>query len=54
MNHRAAVPLLKTAKAAWESDSRAETYLAVLFGSVGLLLVSREVWRLRAIWTENN
>lgn len=54
MNHKAAVPLLKTAQAAWQSESRAETYLAVLVGSVGLFLVARELWQFRAVWTGKN
>lgn len=54
IDYRAAVPALKTAQAAWKSDSRAESYLAVLAGSIGLFLIGREVWRFWAIWTENN
>ena len=54
IDYRAAVPALKTAKAAWQSESRVESYLAVLAGSVGLILIGRETWRFRAIWTENN
>ena len=54
MNHRAAVPLLKTAQTAWKSDSRWESYLAVVVGAVGLFIVAREVWRLRAVWTDKN
>jgi len=54
MDYRTAVPMLKTAQAAWASESRVETYLAVLVGSVGLFLVLREVWQFRAIWTDKN
>lgn len=54
MNHRTAVPLLKTARTAWESDSRWETYLAVVVGAVGVFLLAREAWRLRAVWTDKN
>lgn len=54
MNHRAAVPMLKTAQAAWQSESRVETYLAVVVGSVGLFLVGREVWRFWTIWADKN
>ncbi|MFD1687638.1 hypothetical protein [Halobellus litoreus] len=54
MNHRAAVPMLKTARAAWESESRAESYLAVLVGAAGAFLLARELWRLRAVWTGKN
>lgn len=54
MNHRAAVPMLKTAQAAWASESRAETYLAVVVGAVGLFLVAREAWRLWSVWTGKN
>mgnify|MGYP006274549141 FL=1 len=54
MNHRAAVPLLKTARAAWESESRAETYLAAALGAAGAYLVAREVWRFRSVWLAKN
>lgn len=54
MNHRTAVPMLKTAQAAWQSESRAETYLAVVVGSAALFLLGREVWRLKAVWTDKN
>lgn len=54
MNHRAAVPLLKTARAAWDSESRAETYLSLALGLAGLYLVAQEAWRLRAVWTGKN
>jgi hypothetical protein len=54
VNHRAAVPLLKTARAAWESDSRMESYLAAVVGAAGLLLLAREAWRLRAVWSDKN
>ena len=54
MDYRTAVPMLKTARSAWASESRAETYLAVLVGAVGLFLVAREVWQFRAIWTGKN
>lgn len=54
MNHRAAVPLLKMARTAWESDSRWETYLAVIVGTVGLFIVAREVWQLKAVWSDKN
>lgn len=47
MNHKMAVPFLKTAKAAWESESRAETYLAVAAGTVGVFLLAREAWQLK-------
>lgn len=51
MNHRAAVPLLKTAKAAWSSESRLASVLAVVVGLAGVFLLGREVWRLRAVWS---
>lgn len=54
IDHRAAVPALKAAQAAWKSDSRAGSYLAVLAGAVAVFLIAREVWRFWAIWTENN
>jgi len=54
MDYRAAVPMLKAARKAWESDSRMETYLAVLAGSAGLLLIGRELWQFRTLWTANN
>jgi hypothetical protein len=47
MNHKMAVPFLKTAQAAWKSDSRAETYLAVAAGFVGVFLLAREAWQLK-------
>lgn len=53
MNHRTAVPLLRTAQAAWESESRLETYLAVALGLAGVFLLVREAWRLRSIWSNN-
>lgn len=54
MNHRMAVPLLKAAQTAWKSDSRWETYLAVLAGLGGVFLLGRELWQLRAAWAEKN
>ena len=54
MNHRSAVPLLKTARAAWESESRWETYLALVFGVTGLFLIAREIKAMRAVWTDKN
>lgn len=54
MNHRAAVPMLKTARTAWESESRAETYLAVVVGAAGLFVLAREAWRLKAVWADKN
>ena len=53
MNHRAAVPLLKTAQAAWQSESRVETYLAVAVGLAGLFLLAREARSLWAVWNNN-
>ena len=47
MNPKMAVPFLKTAKVAWESDSRWETYLAVAAGTVGVFLLAREAWQLK-------
>lgn len=54
MNHRAAVPLLKAAQTAWKSESRWETYLAVLAAGGAVFLVAREVWRLKAVWSEKD
>lgn len=54
MNHRTAVPMLKTARAAWESESRLQSYLAVVVASAGLFLLAREAWRLKAVWTDKN
>jgi len=54
VNHRAAVPLLKTARAAWESESRVETYVAVVVGAAGAFLLARELWRFRGIWSDKN
>jgi hypothetical protein len=54
MNHRAAIPLLKTAQAAWQSESRMETYIAILAGVAGLFVVGREVWRFWTIWADKN
>jgi hypothetical protein len=51
MDYRTAVPMLKTARTAWASESRAETYLAALVGAVGLFLVAREAWQFWTIWT---
>lgn len=47
MNHRMAVPFLKVAKTAWESESRWETYLALAAGAVGAFLLAREAWQLK-------
>lgn len=51
MNHRAAVPMLKAAQTAWRSESRIETYLALAFLLAGMVLLGREVWRLKRIWS---
>lgn len=42
-----AVPLLKTARTAWESESRWETYLAVATAAAGVFLLAREAWQLK-------
>mgnify|MGYP006277978637 CR=1 FL=1 len=47
MNHKMAVPFLKVARTAWESDSRWETYLAVGAGTIGAALLAREAWQLK-------
>lgn len=47
MNHKMAVPLLKTAQTAWNSDSRWETYLAFATGAAGVFLLAREAWQLK-------
>jgi hypothetical protein len=46
--------MLKTALTAWKSESRAETYLAVVVGAAGAFLLAREVWRLKAVWSDKN
>jgi hypothetical protein len=42
-----AVPMLKTAKTAWDSDSQWETYLAVVAAAAGVFLLAREAWQLK-------
>jgi hypothetical protein len=54
MNHRAAIPLLRTAREAWESESRWETYLAIVVGLAAIFLLAREAWRLKGLWTDKN
>lgn len=54
MNHRTAIPLLKTAQAAWASESRLESYVAVVVGLAGVFLLAREAWRFKQVWSDKN
>jgi len=51
VNHRAAVPLLKTAQAAWGTDRRFESYIAVALGLAGAFLLAREAWLIKSAWS---
>ena len=51
VNHRAAVPLLKTAQVAWGTDRQFESYVAVALGLAGVFLLVREAWLIRSAWS---
>jgi hypothetical protein len=46
-----AVPLFKTAQAAWSTDRKFESYVALALGLAGAFLLVREAWLLKSAWS---